>query len=183
MCLFICIYKKWTMAQWKPQTKLWGMGPRGHVKRQNETQWKGRTMISGNLFLKMASVRNWRQKLREMLGCLYGEWLGYILKIHPTVLRLFHANNVTCQLFSPGLGPSKISFITIHGSSNKGITVGLYTVSPVKEGYKFYPGDEQHSNFITWLLFICEDRPLQENNGSQTRPNKGIRSLSFTEVE
>jgi hypothetical protein len=45
---------------------------------------------------------------------------------------------------SPGLGPSKISFITIHGSSNIGITVGLYTVSPVQEeGNKFYPGDKQ----------------------------------------
>jgi hypothetical protein len=41
-----------------------------------------------------------------------------------------------CWLFSPGLGPSTISFITIHGSSKTGITVGLYTVSPGWEEQK-----------------------------------------------
>lgn len=64
-------------------------------------------------------------------------------KYYLTALTLLSANNLMTVILSPGLGPSKISFITIHGSSSMGITVGRYTVSPVQEKYKeFYLGDK-----------------------------------------
>lgn len=75
-----------------------------------------------------------------------------ILKNTSHTLRITQAlkHKESCPLvvLSPGLGPSRISFSTIHGSSNMGITVGLYTVSPVQEEQnEFYPGDKQSFYF------------------------------------
>lgn len=77
-------------------------------------------------------------------------WL--CLKIYLSTLRIIenlkHKESHLLVILSPGLGPSRISFITIHGSSNMGITVGLYTVSPVQEEYnEFYPVDKQLFKF------------------------------------
>ena len=75
-----------------------------------------------------------------------------ILKDTSHTLRITQAlkHKESCPLvvLSPGLGPSRISFSTIHGSSNMGITVGLYTVSPVQEEQnEFYPGDKKSFYF------------------------------------
>lgn len=63
------------------------------------------------------------------------------LSHHTQVLKTKCRDSHPPLILSPGVGPSKISFITIHGSSSIGITVGLYTVSPVPGEYnEFYPG-------------------------------------------
>lgn len=88
--------------------------------------------------------------------------------------------------FSPGLGPSKISFITIHGSSNMGITVGLYTVSPVQEEYnEFYPGDKQLLEVLLPDFYLPERTDLYRRtivHGHDLIRELGCWLLSFSET-
>ena len=111
-------------------------------------------MTPGKSLPKMASVRKQRQAAQcsQQGGMSSCKVTWPHVKTHLTTLRIVqalkHKASHRLVVLSPGLGPTKISFITIHGSSNMGITVGLYTVSPVQEEQsEFYPGDKQLFKF------------------------------------
>lgn len=116
--------------------------------------WQRVKMTPGKSLPKTASVRKQRQAAQcsQQAGMSLCQVTWPHVKTHLTILRtvqaLKHKESHRLVVLSPGLGPSKISFITIHGSSNMGITVGLYTVSPVREEQsEFYPGDKQLFKF------------------------------------